>query len=374
MDKNEQIQKAGEGANQFQAGIVAVKNIYVGITEKEAREIFADEMAKRAKYLAVEAQDIATKRMLDLFADLMARVKKCEKDLSSFSDPGFLQNLRAAQEAAAVSERKEDIEILSELLLARMNGKLKRSTKTGLRKAIEIVPEMEDKELTALTVLLFCNNYCINSTMALHVDKYLANLDGYFAKIVSTSGLPQGARWLQHLSILNCVEVNPLGSFAKLEDYYTKSFNGIICVGIAKGSPEHIEAVKIMNECGLGADILVQNDLLPEYVRLPLVDLNDLSLLPLNIPNTERIHAMKPTEKHKEGLKKVISLYKKDGALLQKAKSVFGENMSKCGAMYQFREWLVSQKRGFELTPIGEALAYVNARRCIPELPIMELE
>ena len=83
---------------------------------------------------------------------------------------------------------------------------------------------------------------------------------------------------------------------------------------------------------------------------------------------------MKPTGKHKEGLKKVIGLYKKDSALLQKAKSVFVEKMFKYGAIRQFRDWLASQNHSFELTPIGEALAYVNARRCIPELPIIELE
>ena len=374
MDKNEQIQKAGEGANQFQAGTITVNYTYVGITEQRAREIFADEMVKMAKCLAVEAQDVATKRMLDLSADLMARVKKCEKDLSSFGDPGFLQNLRAAQEAAAVSERKEDIETLSELLLARMTGKLKRSTKTGLRKAIEIVPELEDEELTALTVLLFCNKYRINNLSALHADQCLAFLNEELAKILASSRLPEGMRWLRHLGILDCAEVDHVGQFAKVEEYFTKEFNGIVCVGIAKGSPGHIEAANIMNECRLGADILVQNDLLPEYVRLPIVDLNDLSLLPLNIPNIAGVPMMKPTENHKEGLKKVIGLYKKDSALLQKAKSVFAEKMSKYGAICQFKDWLASQKHYFDLTPIGEALAYVNARRCIPELPIMELE
>ena len=99
-----------------------------------------------------------------------------------------------------------------------------------------------------------------------------------------------------------------------------------------------------------------------------------LNTLPLNIPNIAGIHMMKPTEKHKEGLKKVISLYKKDGALLKKAESLFAEKIPKYEAIRQFRDWLANQKHSFDLTPIGEALAYVNARRCIPELPIMELE
>ena len=370
MDKSEQTQKAGDNAVQNQIGT----QIIVGVDEKRVREICDEKISIAIRDLSFGASDLARERIDILTNKVIEKIKKDPSNIQAFSDPSFQRDIIRAQIAAAESDREPDIETLAELLLARMNGKLKRSTKTGLRKAIEIVPEMEDKELTALTAMLFCNRYHVNNTMASHVERYLAHLDGYFAKIVSTSGLPQGTRWLQHLGILDCVEVNPLGPFVKLEDYYTKSFNGIICIGIAKGSSEHIEAAKIMNECRLGVDILVQNDLLPEYVRLPIVNFDDLSILPLGIPNIAGIYTMKPTEKHKEGLKKVIGLYKKDSALLQKAKSVFVEKMVKYGAIRQFRDWLASQKHSFELTPIGEALAYVNARRCIPELPIIELE
>ena len=72
MDEIKQSLKSGDGSNPIQAGTVTVNNTFVGITEQRAREIFSDEMAQRANCLAVEAQDIATKRMLDLFSDLMA--------------------------------------------------------------------------------------------------------------------------------------------------------------------------------------------------------------------------------------------------------------------------------------------------------------
>ena len=370
MDEIKQSQKAGDNVVQTQIGT----QIIVGIDEKCVREICDQKIALAINDLSYGASEVGRQRIDALTDKVIEKIKKDPSNIQAFSDPSFQRDIIRAQIAAAESDREPDIETLSELLLARMNGKLKRSTKTGLRKAIEIVPELEDVELAALTVLLFCNKYRINNLSALYADQSLASLNHFFAKIFASSKLPEGIRWLQHLSILDCVEVDHARHFEEFEKYFEKVFNGIICVGLAKGSPEHIEAAKIMNECGVGDDILVQNDLLTEHVRLPIVNLGDLSRLPLNIPNTAGFYTMNPTEKHKEVLKKVIGLYKKDSALLQKAKSAFVKKMSKYWAICRFRDWLASQKHYFDLTPIGEALAYVNARRCIPELPIIELE
>ncbi len=370
MDELKQTQKGGDNSVQNQIGT----QIIVGVDEKRVREICDEKIVFAIQDLSLGACDLGRQRIDSLTDKVIEKIKKAPSNLNAFSDPSFQRDIIRAQIAAAESDREPDIETLSELLLARMNGKLKRSTKTGLRKAIEIVPELEYDELAALTILFFCDRYSVNNIMASHADQYLAHIDGLFAKMFSTSRLPQGVRWLQHLGILDCVEVNQLVPFNKLEDAYAESSNGIVCVGIAKSSPEHIEAVKIMNKCGLGADILVQNDLLPEYVRLPIVNLSSFSILPLRIPNVEGICTMKPTTAHQEGIKQVIGLYKKNNALLQKAKSVFAEKMAGYESIQHFRNWLAMQKYSFGLTPIGEALAYVNARRCIPNLPIIELE
>lgn len=375
MDEIKQSQKAGEGANQFQAGAVTVNNTFVGITEQRAREIFSDEMAQRAKCLAVEAQDIATKRMLDLFSDLMARVKKCEKDLSSFSDPGFLQNVRIAQESAAVSERKEDIETLSELLLARMKNGLKCTTKTSIRKAMEIVPEIEDAELMALSAFLFYVKYNVKSVYGINSTQYLAALNNSFSRLLTTE-LPQGKNWLRHLAILDAVIINPAEHFVPIEDYYAQTTTGIICAGIAKDSPEYANAIAELNRHGLADGVLVDNDLMPGFVRLPIVDLHDLSVLPVRvqIQNVPAYLPAKPSGKVQESIKKIVGLYDKDQAKLQQVKQKFVEKMAEYNSIMQVKEWLAKVGHSFELTSVGEALAYVNARRCIPGLPIIELE
>ena len=370
MDEIQQTQKAGDNAVQNQIGT----QIVVGIDEKRVREICDEKIATAVRDLSFDAIDLAHQRINTLTDKVVEKIKENPTHIQAFSDPSFQRDIVRAQIAAAESDREPDIETLAELLLARMNGKLKRSTKTGLRKAIEIVSELEDEELTALTVLLFCSRYLPNNTMASHVDQYLAYLDGDFAKLFAKSSLPEGTRWLKHLSILNCVEVNHFGSFKKVEDYYSEAVAGIVCAGITNDSAEHHDAAMILDECGIGSNMLVPNDLLPGYVRLPVANLDDLSTLPMIIPNVPRIITMTPNEKQKEGLAKVINLYSKDSALLQKVKATFAEKISGHGTLNQFKTWLSNLKHSFELTPIGEVLAYVNARRCIPELPVIELE
>ena len=375
MDEIKQSLKTGDGSNLIQAGTVAVNNTFVGITEQRARDIFNSEMAQRMRVLAVEAQDVATKRMLDLFSDLMARVKKCEKDLSSFSDPGFLQNVRISQESAAVSERKEDIETLSELLLARMKNGLKCTTKTSIRKAMEIVPEIETSELMALSVFLFYVQYNLKSVYGVNSTQYLVALNNSFSRLLTTE-LPQGKNWLHHLAILDAVIINPVEHFVPIEDYYAQKTNGIICVGIAKDSPEHAKAIAELNGHGLAAGVLVDNDLMPGFVRLPIVDLRDLSVLPVQIKiqnNTVCVPAS-ISGKIQECIKNIIGFYDKDQTKLQQAKQKFVEKMAEYKSVMQVKEWLAKVGHSFELTSVGEALAYVNARRCMPGLPVIELD
>lgn len=374
MDKFTQTQKGGDNSNQIQAGTVVVNN-NIGITEERAREIFSSEITRKMDVLAVEARDIATARMLDLFSDLISRVKKCEKDLSSFSDPAFLQNVRIAQDAAAVSERKEDIETLAELLVARMSGKLKRATKTGIRKAMEIVPELEADELTALTALLFYNRFNLNNKFGTGVESYLAGLDESFRKMLRFN-LPEGHKWLIHLVVLDAVAVDATSRFVPVGEYYSKDIDGMICAGIDVNSKEYAASVQLLNACGLSQNLLVPNELISGFVRLPFVRLHDFSI-PITIQDGQDIQRMgtiNVTGNQRQGLEKVIKLYRKDTELLKRVKAEFAKRFSQYDALKKFKDWLEDIRHGFELTSVGEALGYVNARRCIPDLPAIELE
>lgn len=369
MDKLAQTQKGGDNAVQNQIGT----QIVVGIDEKRVREICDEKIEYAIKDLSAGAIEVAKKRINAFTDSVLTKIKENSANLSSFADPSFQRDIIRAQMSAAESDREADVDTLAELLMARMNGKLKRVTKTGIRKAMEIVPELEADELMVLTIMLFYTKYKPNNKSGISVEHYLNVLDGYFKKILQAD-LPIGNRWLQHLTILDAVIVEQLGSFIPMEDYYEKAATGLVCAGLKVGSQEHVNAVEILNQCGMGAECLVPNDLLPGFVRLPLVKSDDFSFLPITIPNIPKIYTMRPNEKHIEGLKKVISLYGKDSQLLKQVKDEFAKRISQYGTLKKLKEWLANRKGWFDLTSVGEALGYVNARRCIPDLPAIELE
>lgn len=369
MDKLAQTQKGGDNAVQNQIGT----QIVVGIDEKRVREICDEKIEYAIKDLSTGAIEVAKKRINAFTDSVLTKIKENSANLSSFADPSFQRDIIRAQMSAAESDREADVDTLAELLMARMNGKLKRATKTGIRKAMEIVPELESDELEALSALFFYGRCKPNNIFGLNSESYLACLDRHFGLIVQTE-LPKGSGWLKHLSILDAVIIEPLGSFIPMEDYYEKEAAGLVCAGLRVGSQEHANSVEILNQCGMGADCLVPNDLLPGFVRLPLVKSDDFSFLPINIPNIPKLYTMSPNAKHIEGLKKVIGLYSKDSQVLKQVKDEFAKRISQYGVLKKLKDWLANRKGCFELTSVGEALGYVNARRCIPGLPAIELE
>ena len=369
MDKLAQTQKGGDNAVQNQIGT----QIVVGIDEKRVREICDEKIEYAIKDLSAGAIEVAKKRINAFTDSVLTKIKENSANLSSFADPSFQRDIIRAQMSAAESDREADVDTLAELLMARMNGKLKRATKTGIRKAMEIVPELESDELEALSALFFYGRCKPNNIFGLNSESYLACLDRHFGLIVQTE-LPKGSGWLKHLSILDAVIIEPLGSFIPMEDYYEKEAAGLVCAGLRVGSKEHENAVAILNQCGVGADCLVPNDLLSGFVRLPIVKADDFSFLPINIPNISKLYTMSPNAKHIEGLKNVIGLYSKDSKLLNQVKAEFAKRFSQYGTLKKLKDWLANRKGWFELTSVGEALGYVNARRCIPGLPAIELE
>ena len=125
-----QIQKAGTGASQLQVGV-----LNVGIDEKRAREICDEKISDAIRDLTAEAFGVAKERVEDLVTMTLAKIQKQKVDMSSFSDPKFQREIAKAQSSAASSDRKSDIEMLAELLVARMDGKLQRKTHTGISRA-----------------------------------------------------------------------------------------------------------------------------------------------------------------------------------------------------------------------------------------------
>lgn len=119
METNKQTQSAGDNSTQMQA--VVINNTYVqGITPEQAHEIMRNIFEGERKRWTEEASRIVEERVGNLENKIMPKFMAYDQTLEFFSDPAFQIALGKAQVSAAASNRESDYELLSDLLLHRV--------------------------------------------------------------------------------------------------------------------------------------------------------------------------------------------------------------------------------------------------------------
>lgn len=109
--ENKQVQKAGDGSQQFQ---MVNPTVNIGITEERARAIFTEMNAIARQNYTQDAYELAIKRVSMFEELLMNKVQQVDGMLEAFRDPSFQFLLVEAQKRAAASDREVDLEMLTE--------------------------------------------------------------------------------------------------------------------------------------------------------------------------------------------------------------------------------------------------------------------
>ena len=149
-----EIQKAGNNAQQFQ-----IQNLTIGIDEKRAREIYDEKYAIAKRDFTEEALRIANERVKEFENRLIPKIEAVNNGLNAFADPSFQLLLIDAQKAAVATERVVDYDLLSELLVHRIENGNDRHVRTGIHRAVEIVEDISDEALLGLTVIHSINSF-----------------------------------------------------------------------------------------------------------------------------------------------------------------------------------------------------------------------
>ena len=149
MSSDKQLQKAGDGATQLQANTV---NIYNGVSEERVRSIIQEQYCLARQEYTEDAYRIANERVKQFEESMMSRIMQVENALPSFADPAFQFLLRHALQTAACTERPVDYDLLTELLVCHVQKGENRKNRTGINRAVEIVGEIDNDALCALTV------------------------------------------------------------------------------------------------------------------------------------------------------------------------------------------------------------------------------
>lgn len=370
MIGDKQIQEAGDNAQQIQATNVNVFNM--GIDEKRAREIFNEMYTVARRDFTQDAYECANERVARFEESLMPKVMKIDGALESFADPSFQFLLTRAHKAAASTEREKDYDLLSELLIHRMQTGGERKRRTGINRAVEIIDLIDDDALCGITVA-----YAVEKILPIvdSVSEGLDILNCLFEKL-SYMELPTGQEWLEHLDVLDVIRISRFGSLKKIEEYYPEQLPGYVCSGIDVESSNYKEALTMLREASLSENILVPNELKDGFVRLPVVNklqIRELKLikrLQVDGNNTQVLIGL--SERQKDVLEKIFTLYNNEEKLKKEVISRFIDEWDKRDALRALRIWWNNIPISFDISIVGKVLAHANAQRCEESIPPLE--
>ena len=355
------IQKAGNNAQQFQ-----IQNLTIGIDEKRAREIYDEKYAIAKRDFTEEALRIANERVKEFENRLIPKIEAVNNGLNAFADPSFQLLLIDAQKAAVATERVVDYDLLSELLVHRIENGNDRHVRTGIHRAVEIVEDISDEALLGLTVIHSINSFIPVSPECI---KALDVLDDLFDRIMYAK-LPKGAEWIEDLEILDAIRINPYSKFTDLKEYYSTVLNGIVTIGIKKDSEEHRNAISILqNNRLVVSNLLVDNYLLPDYIRVNIRNFDAVNELFLIHTLGNNRMSVPMSEQQKSAIKSIIELYSKDTQLKNDVEKKFLLEWNKRPHLALLKDWIEKIPNSFSITSVGKVLAHANAQRCDDKLP-----
>ena len=361
MELNKQSQSAGDNSTQMQA--TTINNYYstiAGIDESRARDICKEEFAIACQNWTQEAVVIADQRVHQLEDKLMPKMLAYDKSLSFFGDPAFQFTLRQAQISAASSDRESDYEMLSKLLLHRIEQGNNLNRRLGVCKAIEIVNQVTEEALIGLTMVYVVTKF---TPVSNDVNEGLSVLDKLYGNIIGDNKLPVDDNWMENLDLLSAIRlgVRNINTFKKFEEYIPSKLNKYLVSGIDEKSEDFRELRDEFVKNGFSVDSFVQHGLKPGFVKLCVDD--EIEKIHLTTTFEDGSILRTPlSEEQKVVMKKAISLLRKDESSDDDLKKLLIEKWDKYTNLKVVKDWWNSLPVHFTITPAGVALANAYAQ------------
>ena len=199
------------------------------------------------------------------------------------------------------------------------------------------------------------------------IQEGLDVLNSLFGKLIYAT-LPTGNDWLDHLDILDTIRIGEFRRLKKMEEYYSEQFAGYMDVGIKKNSQEYYKAIELLNSNNLPLNILIEHELNTDYIRLCVLNKNDIDPTKLTHLSSNNI-VISLTDIQKNAIRSIYDLYKQDPVIRQENVNKFMEEWNKRANLKILREWWDNIEVLIQLTSVGKVLAHANAQRCDESLP-----
>ena len=321
-----------------------------------------DFMVNKALAEFNSANEKALARNKDFAQIFIPRLEKVENYINHISDPKFQFLCRDAMTSAAQTERKEDYQLLSELLACHVEkGIANKKIDSAVSRAIKIVDEVDNAALCGLTMALAIRH--VRPTTG-NIREGIGVLNTLYEKLLYCE-LPKDD-WLDHLETLGAVRFLSIRATNTIEWILSTTLNGYVCIGIEKNSEKHKRIQEKLREVNLDENFLVDHECLDGYVRLPIRNNDTLKKLAFANFNGNQ---MKITDQQIVVLEEVMDSYEKDEALIRKVQKNIIAIWDSFPILKMVREWWDDVSGEFNITYVGKVLAHTNAKRCDSTFP-----
>ena len=352
-------QRARDNALQLQ-----VENLNVGLSATEVENMLKRDRELVMKEMQIIAKEEMDKRLSAFGGIALERIIEA-KITDAFADPAIQIFLRDTERAAVSSERGLDYEVLSELLIHRVENKDNYTKKAALKKVVDTISLISDEALLGITLMYLAENVYPTSG---DTEEGLKSLEEVFKNIISDNEMPSEQDWIHNLEILGLIKIIPFTSKKTLDDYYFESLNGYFCAGIKKDSEQYNAAIDKLKSVNLPLDLLCQNIILNDYVRLPIYRLKEHDNLRIF---DIRIKEFIPlSDEQKKVLDLICDDYDKSTSTMKIVKDKYKELLNEYPEIKKVVTWYnMYHKKYISLDLSGDVLAHCNAKRLDNKLP-----
>lgn len=213
-DETKIIQKAALGSDTTQIG---EQNNYYGMTAEEASNLAIKLFMDNFPRLQEEAKKIAKERAEELCKNIVDKLKKQGKtNFSEFSDPDIQYILNKSHQEYARFGTQTLHDLLSDLIVNRINYDNDYYMKILLDEAVEIVKSLSEVHLNYLSLIFLCKEIRMNSINS--IDLLKEHCEYICSKMPITNGIESSVPFLYMLRLLTI-------SLGNADEVYAKRYN-----------------------------------------------------------------------------------------------------------------------------------------------------
>lgn len=353
--KTNQQQKAGNNSNQIQ-----ITNN--GVNAAEVVQIVQTQMQTILQQTTAIAHNVATERIMELQSRLLKDLATTNT-MQGLVDPAIQYQIGRAEKAAAISDRSSDYDVLSQLIVQRIQKKDDKYTATATEMAIEIVDKVSTEALDALTIVAVFEIIIVKLPT---LNQVLASLNAIYREFHFQS-LPDTADWVENLELLNVIKVRS-GGLKDFQSWFYSAYPDLVTLGIRKDSDAYLEATKLLDDVKLNDTFLPENPLDDAYARIVIDGVDSIP----EMTGMNGGHEVPLNEDQIEALETIHGLYSGEQLDVNAFNNLLHQqaDLTKIAGWWDSLAALMNgQQQAVSLTKVGRALGYTNAKRLNPELP-----